>query len=97
MNTIENLIASVMHSESLDTLSANLNALQIALDAENEGQSIRTRIDEICDITSLPLFTADTDIPENDGDGGAYSWDARRFLTRDENNEWVIRSREIEA
>lgn len=97
MNAIETLTAAVMTSDSLDSLAANLTALQSVLDAENEGESIRTRIDEICDITSLPAFSEEADIPENDGWGGAYSWDATRLLTRGENNEWVIRPRKIEA
>ena len=36
-------------------------------------------------LASLPLFTDEEDIPENDGQGGVWSWDGERVLvTSDE-------------
>lgn len=83
---IDTLTASVMASASLDKLLENLHALADACREDENG----LRPDEVCDMSSLPLFTDEPDIPENDGMGGAYSWDATRRLTLDVNGDWVI-------
>lgn len=84
--TIETLTNAVMTSTNLDALLENLNALADACREDENG----LRPDEACDMSSLPAFTSETDIPENDGAGGAYSWDATRRLTLDANGGWII-------
>lgn len=86
MDTISTLANAVMTSPNLDTLRDNLNALAAACREDENG----LRIEEAVDTTSLPLFTEETDIPENDGHGGAYSWDATRLLRPDVNGRWEI-------
>lgn len=63
-------------------------------DDERESDIFRT-LDLLfgVDVCELPIFSDETDIPENDGQGGAYSWDKTHYLHMDNYNGWCLLKR----
>lgn len=79
---------------TLDSLAAALNGLEAALAEDQDGELYPIRLEDIIDITSLPVYAdEDADL----GWDGVYSWDARRQLVPG-NEGWQVEPRwDLEA